>query len=355
MRKHRLRVAVNRHLLGSGDEWLELDQRQDACFGTESILQRLKSCAIFAGCDGDTLSELAGSASVLSLNPPGCFYNPGEASDGLYLVLEGNVALYERINGEEGHEVKVESCPPGELFGLQSFVDGTARKYLAQAEQYSVVAHLTEAAMRRLISDHPRVEIRLNESLEARSRQREKDARVAHKELMAALHARDRLKLSEELRQNVSEYLQRPALHHIVSLLSSRVRHEDILRATMAGAAIIAACRGEVDEAEERFLRHTMAEADLLRHLDLKHGLELFRKYASFDDVLSGEGHVFAMLDRTGEMKGGRQIVHAIAVGMTGVHGTPTDKERDMLTMISDRLGVEPPHWARAKQEQPHE
>ena len=123
----------------------------------------------------------------------------------------------------------------------------------------------------------------------------------------------------------------------------------------MAGAAIIAACRGEVDEAEERFLRHTMAEADLLRHLDLKHGLELFRKYASFDDVLSGEGHVFAMLDRTGEMKGGRQIVHAIAVGMTGVHGTPTDKERDMLTMISDRLGVEPPHWARAKQEQPHE
>ena len=355
MRKHRLRVAVNRHLLGSGDEWLELDQRQQANFGTESILESIKSCAIFASCDGDALSGLAGSTSVLSLNPPGCFYQPGEASDGLYLVLEGNVALYERIGDEERHEVKVESCPPGELFGLQSFVDGTARKYLAQAEQYSVVAHLTEAAMRRLISDHPQVEIRLNESLEARSRQREKDAQVAHKELMAALHTKDRLKLSEELRQNVGEYLQRPALHHIVSLLSSRVRHEDILRATMAGAAIIAACRGEVDEAEERFLRHTMAEADLLRHLDLEHGLELFRKYASFDDVLSAEGHVFTMLDRAREMKGGRQIVHAIAVGMTGVHGTPTDKEREVLAMISDRLGVETPHWARVKEEQSHE
>ena len=355
MRKHRLRIAVNRHLLGSGDEWLELDQRQEAYFGTESILERLKSCAIFAGCDGDALSGLAGSASVLSLNPPGCFYQPGEPSNGLYLVLEGNVALYERISDEEGHEVKVESCPPGELFGLQSFIDGTARKYLTQAEQYSVVAHLTEAAMRRLISGHPQVEIRLNELLEARSRQREKNAQVAQKELMAALHARGRLKLSEELRQNVSEYLERPVLHHIVSLLSSRVRHEDILLATMAGAAIIAACRGEVDEAEEKFLRQTMAEADLLRHLDFEHGLELFRKFASSDDVLSAEGHVFAMLDRAGEIKGGRQIVHAIAVGMTGVHGTPSDKERELLAVISERLGVETPHWAQAKEGQPHE
>ena len=355
MRKHRLRIAVNRHLLGSGDEWLELDQRKEAYFGTDRILELLKSSAIFVDCDGDALTGLAGSAIVLSLNPPGCFYQPGETSDGLYLVLEGKVALYERINDEEGHEVKVEDCPAGELFGLQSFIDGTVRKYLAQAEQYSVVAHLTEAAIRQLISENSQVVTRLKELLEVRSRQRQKDAQVAHKELMAALHARERLKLSEELRQNVNEYLQRPALHHIFSLLSSRVRHEDILCATMAGAAIIAACRGEVDEAEERFLRHTMAEADLLRHLDLEHGLELFRKYACFEDVLSAEGHVFAMLDRAGEMKGGRQIVHAIAVGMTGVHGTPTDREREVLTMVSERLGIETPHWARAKEEQPHE
>ena len=172
---------------------------------------------------------------------------------------------------------------------------------------------------------------------------------------MAALHARGRLKLSEELRQNISEYLERPALHHIISLVSSRVRHEDILLATMAGAAIIAACRGEVDEAEVKFLRQTMAEADLLRHLDFEHGLELFRKFASSDDVLSAEGHVFAMLERAGEIKGGQQIVHAIAVGMTGVHGTPTEKECEMLVMISDRLGVETPHWAKGKEEQPHE
>ena len=98
--------------------------------------------------------------------------------------------------------------------------------------------------------------------------------------------------------------------------------------------------RGEVDEVEEQYLRQTMAEADLLRHLDLKHGLGLFREFASYDDVLSPEGRVFAMLDRAAELKGGRQIVHASAVGMSGLHGTPTEKEREALEEISNKLGV---------------
>jgi small-conductance mechanosensitive channel/CRP-like cAMP-binding protein len=340
MRKHRLRIAVNRHLLGSGDEWLELDERKSADFGTEKILEQIKSSLAFADCNEDTLAKMARSASTLSLNPPGCFYTPDDATDGLYLVLSGNVALYKRLDEEGGHELKMENCLPGELFGLQSFIEGTPRKYLAQAEQYSVVAHLPEETLRRLISDHPQVEVRLREMLEARSHQREKDAQVAKKELMAALHAKERLKLSEEFRQNVDELLQRPALHHILSLLSSKVRHEDILIATMAGAAIIAACRGEVDEVEEQYLRQTMAEADLLRHLDFKHGLDLFRDYASYDDVLDPEGRVFALLGRAKELKGGQKIVHTIAVGMTGLHGTPTEKELEALEKISSKLGV---------------
>jgi CRP-like cAMP-binding protein len=302
MRKHRLRIAVNRHLLGSGNEWLELDERKSADFGTEKILEQIKSSAAFTDCNEGTLVEMARSANTLSLNPPGCFYTPDDATDGLYLVLSGNVALYQRLDAEGGHELKLENCLTGDLFGLHSFIEGTPRKYLAQAEQYSVVAHLPEETLRPLISEHPQVEARLRELLEARSKQREQGAQVAKKELMAALHAKERLTLSEEFRQNVDELLERPALHHILSLLSSKVRHEDILIATMAGAAIIAACRDEVDEVEEQYLRQTMAEADLLRHLDLKHGLDLFRDYASYDDVLNPEGSVFALLDRAAEL-----------------------------------------------------
>jgi small-conductance mechanosensitive channel/CRP-like cAMP-binding protein len=349
MRKHRLRIAVNRRWLGSGDEWRELDQRKEADFGAEKILEQLQASQIFAGCTESTLTEIATSASVLSLNPPGCFYQPGEPSDGLFLVLDGKVGLYRLVDEREGHEIKIESCPPGELFGLQSFIEKVPRNYLAQAEQYSVVAHLTENSIRRLVSDHPEVEVRLSDALKARSKQREKEAEIAHKELMAALHAKERLKLSEELRQNVNEILERPALHHFISLLSSRVRHEDILTATMAGAAIIAACRGEVDEEEERFLQRAMAEADLLRRMDLEHALELFRKFASAEDVANPEGAVYAMLDRAGEVKGGQKIVHAIAVGMTGVHATPTESELRALSAISARVGVQVPQWVQEK------
>lgn len=347
MRKHRLRIAINRHLLGSGDEWHDLDQRQDIGFGQDKIIETLRQSAIFSECADNDLNRLASAASVLSLNPPACFYEPEDPTDGLFIVLAGNVALYQRTDEEGLGEVKVENCPSGEIFGLQSFLEATPRNYLAQAEEYSVVAHLPEEAVQSLISDHSEIPLKLQNALARRVVQREIDAKVARKERLAALHAEERRKLSEELRQNVNELLERPALHQFISLVSSKVRHEDILKASMAGAGIIVACRGEVDEDEERFLRSTMAEADLLRHMDMDHGLELFRNFADSDDVMARDGKVFAMLDGANEIKGGPQIAQAIAVGMTGVHGTPTQKECKALVDISKRLGLEAPNWAQ--------
>ncbi|MFK7849412.1 MAG: cyclic nucleotide-binding domain-containing protein [Akkermansiaceae bacterium] len=354
MRKHRLRIAINRHLLGSGDEWREVDQRLDTGFTRDKIFEQIRQSEVFSECDEEDLSQLAASANVLSLNPPACFYEPGDPTDGLYLVLDGNVALYQRIDEEGVNEVKVESCPNGEIFGLQSFLDAVPRHHLAQAEEYSVVAHLPEEAIRGFISNRPNIQVKLQDALAGRAQQREKDAKVSRKELLAAMHAEERRKLSEELRQNVNELLDRPALHHFMSLLSSKVRHEDILKTTMAGAAIIAACRGDVDEDEELFLRRTMAEADLLRHMDIDHGVELFREFATSDDVLVRDGQIFAMLDRASEVKGGPQIAHAIAVGMTGVHETPTQKECEALVDISKRLDLEVPKWALEVTEEQH-
>jgi small-conductance mechanosensitive channel/CRP-like cAMP-binding protein len=346
MRKHRLRIAINRTWLGTGDEWEKLDQTGAADFGKDKVAEQLAKSGLFAECPEADLSQLADAAKILSLNPPACFYEPGAPSDGLYFVLSGNVALYQPIDEKELHEIKVENCQEGQIFGLKSFVESAPRNYLAQAEQYSVVAHIPDEAVRKLISDHPEIHGKLQDDLAARAQQREKDAKVAHKELLAALHAEERRKLSEELRQNVGELLERPALHHFMSLLSSKVRHEDVLKSTMAGAAIIAACRGDVDEDEELFLRRAMAEADLLRHVNIDHGFELFREFAARDDVLARDGRVFGMLDRASEMKGGSQIAHAIAVGMTGVHGTPTQKECEALADISKRLDLEAPKWA---------
>jgi CRP-like cAMP-binding protein len=346
MRKHGLRIAINRTWLGTGDEWKEHERTGAAAFGKDDLAEQLGTSDVFSGCTDEERSQLVEAARIVSLNPPGCFYEPGEPPDGLYLVLDGNVALYQRVDEEGVHEVKVENCPRGQIFGLQTFLDAAPRRYLAQAEQFSVVAHLSDASLRSLMSDRPELGLTLRDALAERSRQREQEAEVAHRKLRASLHAGERRKFSEGLRQNVNELLERPPLHHFMSLLSSKVRHEDVLKATMAGAAIIAACRAAVDEDEERFLRRIMSEADLLRHMDIGHGLKLFREFVASDDVLAPDGRVFALLDRASEIKGGPQVVHAISVGMTGIHGTPTARECEALVDISERLGQEAPTWA---------
>jgi len=355
MRKHRLRIAINRHLLGSEDEWQELDDRRDREFDVQALLGQFRKSQTLSVCSQDSLSELAATANVLSLNPPGCFYQQGDLSDGLYFVLDGKVGLFEPVSGEIDNEVKVETCHSGGLFGLKSFLGRTSRNFVAQAEYYSVVAHLPEEAMRQLIRDHPALEAELASELQARSAQRKKDAEIAHKELIAALHSEERRRLSEELRQNVNELFARPAIHHFLSLLSSTVRHEDIQNATMAGAAIVAASWGDIDEDEKVYLRQAMAEADLLRHLDIETGLKLFVRLASDDDALCPKGRAFAMLDCAKEVKGGAQIVHAIAIGMTGVHGSPTEAECKAIAAISERLGVKVPEWAKEKKGEGHE
>ena len=109
----------------------------------------------------------------------------------------------------------------------------------------------------------------------------------------------------------------------------------------MAGAAIVAASRGPVDSAEEDFLRQAMAEADLLRHMDFDHAREIFRRFAADPDVMNKDGSAFAALDRAKEMRNGPDIVYAIATGVSGVHGAPTNEELSALRAIAQRLGVE--------------
>lgn len=125
MRKHGLRIAINRTWLGTGDEWKEHERTGAAAFGKDDLAEQLGASDVFSGCTDEERSQLVEAARIVSLNPPGCFYEPGEPPDGLYLVLDGNVALYQRVDEEGVHEVKVENCPRGQIFGLQTFLDAS--------------------------------------------------------------------------------------------------------------------------------------------------------------------------------------------------------------------------------------
>jgi CRP-like cAMP-binding protein/tellurite resistance protein len=338
MRKHNLRLAINRRWMDSRDEWVELAGNVENTASAERIAQALRANPLFSEQADADIAALVDPARSEALNPPACFYNPGDPPNGLYLVLEGRVGLYER--DEDGAELKVESCGPGELFGIGSQLDGTPRRYLAQAEQYSIVAHFDEGIVSAFLKGNPEIDAALRAHLEERDTSRDESWAREKEAWRRAIHQGEKARLSEEIRRSVDKVLSKPIFHHLFDHLASRTRHENLLTAMMAGAAMVCSARGEIDDAERSYLRHALAEADLLRHVDIDHGVTLFEGFAKGLDSEGGQERALAAAEKCRTLKGGEQIVMAICHGVSGVHAAPTAEEQRALAAIAARLGV---------------
>lgn len=64
----------------------------------------------------------------------------GDRSTSVYLCLEGRIRLF--VTGSAGHEILVQDCRPGSLFGELSALTGRPRPASATAAVDSVVAHV---------------------------------------------------------------------------------------------------------------------------------------------------------------------------------------------------------------------
>jgi CRP-like cAMP-binding protein len=338
MRKHNLRLAINRRWMDSRDEWVELAGNVANAASAERIAQSLRANPLFSEQPDADITALVDAARSEALNPPACFYNPGDPPNGLYLVLDGRVGLYER--DEDGAELKVESCGPGELFGIGSQLDSTPRRYLAQAEQYSIVAQFDANTVSAFLAKNSEIETALRAHLEERDASRGEERAREKEAWRRAIHQGEKARLSEEIRRGVDQMLSKPIFHHLFDLLVSRTRHEDLLTAMMAGAAMVCSARGEIDDTERGYLRQALAEADLLRHVDIDHGMTLFESFAKGLDSEVGHERALAAVEKCQTLKGGEQIVMAICHGVSGVHAAPTAQEQRALAAIADRLGV---------------
>ena len=103
---------------------------------------------------------------------------------------------------------------------------------------------------------------------------------------------------------------------------------------------MVCSARGEVDDTERSYLRHALAEADLLRHVDIGHGVTLFDGFAKGLNSEGGRKRALAAVEKCRALKGGEQIVMAICHGVSGVHAAPSPEEQRALTEIAARLGV---------------
>src|SRR5919198_2751080 len=81
---------------------------------THSLVQALRVVPAFAALDEHTLVRIVGASANLFWSAGSSIFEKGTPGDALYIVLSGNVGIYD-VDG--GDEVEVGRIGPGDFFG----------------------------------------------------------------------------------------------------------------------------------------------------------------------------------------------------------------------------------------------
>lgn len=340
MRKHGLKIAIDRHELLTGDEWDTVAELAKAQVAESRVSDVLRSNPLFENIAEGELTQLAASATASDLNPPGCFYRVGDEARHVFLLMAGQVSLFD-LDPKRG-ETKVETCSAGELFGFESLLKGLPHCHMAQSEQYSTVAELDAKIFGGILERNRQLKADLQAHLDEREKLREKEIERERVAWTHAQHLHTRKHLTDQIRRSVEGVLEKPIFHHVFDHILSNTSHEEFLTAMMAGSALVCTARGEVDEDELKYLRETLDETDLVRHVDIEHGIELFSGFTSqiADNPDAGRTEALKRISKCKQEAGKAQLVIAFCHGLSRVHGEPTPDEMAALSLIAKCLGV---------------
>ena len=89
------------------------------------IEKRLKELPLFSQLSPEALAELIQQGEVLTFEPEEVVCWDGDVSDGIYVILEGEVRVLKR--DEEGNEFDVNRLQQGECFGEMALLDNQPR------------------------------------------------------------------------------------------------------------------------------------------------------------------------------------------------------------------------------------
>lgn len=338
-RKHGLRIAMNRMLQGSpSSEWEFIDDKTSAVTAKETVLHHLQAHPIFGKLSEDDLTRLCDGYQTVDLSPPSCFYQKGESADGVYLLIEGKVDL---LDDEGQHDLEVQNCNPGEFFGLESVMDGTRHLLTARSDAYSIAVLIAGKTVRSVLGDAEGVRKSLAKSEAALDEARQNRRKDELFQIRIAAHHRDRHSSFGNIRSGIDEMVNKPVLHHLLDHFSKRVQNEELLEGLAATAAHLAVSRGTPDETERDYFRDSLRHADLLKHVDLTHGLDLFDRYCTqLVDQPDREksGLVLKELREAKRVKGGETVVRHFAKGLFGIRRLPDEREQSAFAQIESVL-----------------
>jgi len=110
---------------------------------------------------GNTVSTLNRSFTRRELDPGSVLYHQGAASDGVYCVSRGLIAL--RSFGPDGGSSLLRLAYPGELIGYRAFLTGREHRTEAQALLPSKVCVVAKRDAKQVVDACPAVLVRLAE------------------------------------------------------------------------------------------------------------------------------------------------------------------------------------------------
>jgi small-conductance mechanosensitive channel/CRP-like cAMP-binding protein len=341
MRKQGLRISVNRMLHSAPEEWPAIDERVRDRTQFKDVQAAVAHHPVLGMLSDDEVITLCKSYRTIDLSPPSCYYQRATPCEGVFLLLEGQVDIFDIT--DDGDELKIDSFKPGDLFGVNAAIANSTHRFTAQASQYSITVCFPRENIEGLLLSNKKLSNSLNKLIDQQNNDREKSRNAAMKALSFAQHQKQHHTMRDELRRGLADLLQKPTLHHLLDHFSSSVRNEELAEGIMAGAAMIASARGVKDFTETDYLMSALRETDLLRHLDVNHCLELFDKY--MDMLIEGhpedESRVMQALMEATRVKNGSKIVFTICKGLCGIHTVPTTAELEALNKVAKALGEE--------------
>lgn len=140
-------------------------------FGPGDKLQYFAAAPVFAGAGRSLLARLAAASTMRRVGARHTIYRPGDPSDTIYLIDDGQVRLF-RLD-QEGDEATVAVLGPLELFGERALAGEVTREEGAEAMVASLICDIPRGDFLAVLEASPDLILRLSRLFALRTRRLE--------------------------------------------------------------------------------------------------------------------------------------------------------------------------------------
>lgn len=123
---------------------------------------------ILAALSEDECATLCAAATLRSFAPGAVVFRQGDAHDGIFIILSGQVRSY--YSGPSGREITLAYWSPSNFVGGPEMFGGSPHVWSGQAVRHTQTLHLRGAELRRLMERMPRLAVALVEALVAKGK-----------------------------------------------------------------------------------------------------------------------------------------------------------------------------------------